>query len=251
MNENLYQRYKKSSPIFNPGRTGLDLGSLSTCKAELLELEGDENGQIAQGRDLVLAKIPQLEQSLKDIQASFEQMQKQAKHEGRTLEEMPGYMQEDYEKAEARLMVRRLESMKLRERINALEAAQVEKPSDDKVLRYGPIGTGRMQPTEDFPDGRLVEIDGQRLDFIDGGLVITDDRSPFNGMKLIHYKEHVLKPFRKEQKRRRKIALECAQKDKPIPKECKKMPEFRFWPEAVARPGSEVKKGFKRKEKVS
>jgi hypothetical protein len=244
MNEQLFQRYKNSSRIFHPERQGTDLGSLSTCKAELLELEGGEDGKIAQGRDLVLAKIPQLEQSLKDISASFELLKKQAKLEGRSISEMPTYMQEDFDRAEARLMVHRLESMKLRERINAFEVQKIEKPSDNKVLKYGPKGIGKLK------EGILCELDGQRIELVDDQLIISDERSLFDGMRVSDYREYVIRPFKKELIRRQKLALECARKNEPIPKECKKMPEFRFWPEAVPSP-TETKKGFKRKEKVS
>jgi hypothetical protein len=252
MNEQLFQRYKNSSRIFHPERQGTDLGSLSTCKAELLELEGGEDGKIGSGRDLVLARIPQLKKELEDIQESFEQLKKQAKHEGRTLKEMPDYMKEDYEKAEARLMVHCLESLKLQERINGLEAQQVEKPDNDQVLKFGPKGMGKLRPTAEFPDGVLVEIDGQKLEYDGTGLVIQDERSVFNGMRLVDYKQHVMRPYRKELIRRKKICEELGRKNEPIPPEMKKPPKYKFWPEAVPLPSSETKKGtFKRKDKTS
>lgn len=85
-----------------------------------------------------------------------------------------------------------------------------------KVLRYGPVGTGK-----NGPDNVLAVLDGQTLNFnADGILVIADARSPYNGMAVVDYRKYVVLPW---------IAVHrriCAADRASLPP----------WPACVARP---------------
>ena len=62
---------------------------------------------------------------------------------------------------------------------------------DSKLLRYGPVGTGRIG------EGNVLCIlDGQTVKpNSEGILAIDDDRSPYNGMTVADYKAHLVLPW--------------------------------------------------------
>ena len=64
------------------------------------------------------------------------------------------------------------------------------------VLKYGPCGVGKIGK------GILSVLDGQDVKVNDDGLlVISDDRSPYDGMAVEDYKKHVVLPWLAAHKR--------------------------------------------------
>ena len=78
---------------------------------------------------------------------------------------------------------------KFTERRRATEAAS--------VLKYGPVGIGKLGSTGVLSviDGQVVAINAEQL------LVINDPRSPYHGMSVADYKEHLVRPWLAAHKR--------------------------------------------------
>jgi len=131
---------------------------------------------------------------LATIDAEFENQKVRARRLGKVEPtEIPQDLAKEQLEAQARADVIALELAFVREKLVEAEA-RIAAAADDKVLMYGPIGSGRCEP--------LVEIDGQAVKADDEGILrINCKKSPYNGMRICDYREMVCKPFQAWQRR--------------------------------------------------
>ncbi|MBN2319294.1 MAG: hypothetical protein JXR49_09470 [Acidobacteria bacterium] len=247
--------YRKQSRILNHGTSGLTL-DLRTCRDLLRELEERCDGcrvavAFSKGkpiREKTVGLLEFVQIQLDKVRAEYpDYVQRKQRETGVLPTEMPAEMKERLERAEAQVFVKELEAITLRDKISILEAEQKAEP-ERQPLAHGPRGHGRIKPTQKFPEGRLVEIDGQSVDYQRGSLVIKDPKSIFDGLTVLDYRRYVIHPYRRELRRRRAVRQDCIKKGLPVPPECKRKPDWRCWPKEVPQP--KVEKPIRRTRKA-
>jgi len=221
--DKVYARLAAFSPVLNPSLrdtagTALALGDLHGCEALLVELVGEKDGlyRDENGKPQT-AGIPVAEARLEAMDAEFTGLQARAKREGRRCPtEMPPDMAARRVEQEARLGAARDEAAELKKRIAAFKAEE-EKEAARRLLPRGPEGTGKLCPTADAPQGRLVLIDGQSVapDPKTGELVIAEAKSPYHGVRVADYREFVVHPYLLERQRLYREQLEAWRRDHP------------------------------------
>jgi hypothetical protein len=230
-----YTRRKRASRILSPETFGdeavLKLSNRAGLSELLLALVGVEekghphNGCYFFGKQLVAGKLKLAREAVQSVEAEFKRVKQSAINKGlRPPSEMPKDLLDRLHRSEAVMDVVVEEEALVRKKL-AVFIAREKAERDAMVLKYGPIGTGRGDPLREV-DGQKVSQDGK------GVLVVDDDRSPYRGMKVVDYREHVVKPFR----RQRRSGLRAINK--------KSLPP---WPSEVPRPGAaKMKRKVKR-----
>jgi hypothetical protein len=150
----------------------------------------DRNAIETEIKILQEASVPELRKQLQECESRFEsycQQREAAGYDRPTA--WPPHLLKDRCRAEARLDVTQREIEFLQSKLATLFVEPERKQSEDRVLAYGPIGTGKLT------GGVLTEIDGQRTELIDTVLVITSEASPYRGMRVRDYREFIVKPY--------------------------------------------------------
>ena len=151
--------------------------------------EGDEDGQ-CNLPEQDLGYIPAQHQHLADIDQKFKDIQQTAINEGKyPPDEMPPELFREKLLAEAKIDVMTEELEEIVKMIkNYVEP--VKELENEKVLKYGPCGTGRLRfGIVNIIDGQKCGQTSKRL------LIIKDPLSPYNGMAVADYSMKVVKPW--------------------------------------------------------
>lgn len=210
------------SDILNGGRERVpsaftQFWDRNLCSSVLLELVGEAaDGKYMKKGLLTTAVKPYLEAQLMELEQKFEQYKKDRIRQGFPMPtEMPGDMLKEKYGLEARLTVIDEEIRELRRRLD--EFRQPEQEADDRhVLQYGLHEHGKLR------DNKLVTIDGQRVaENPDMVMIISDDRSPYNGMAVSDYRQ-LARQWRADRKRMadeafRQLQERCIAEGKPVP----------------------------------
>lgn len=181
-----YAKFKNSSDILTPSGN-LDKRGM---QHELYNLCGDDKGRIKVDQYTDgLALIPDVEEQIRNLHWKFEDYCKRKEREGFEVpDKMPPEMHNELMKLQARLDVYNLEKEALEQRLSEIQS--VENPD---CLKFGPVGSGQLL------NGDLVAIDGQRVERLNGKLVITEPGSPYQGMAVVDYRKLVSDPWLKQQ----------------------------------------------------
>jgi hypothetical protein len=175
------------------------LKSLEGCEQLRCQLEGiDGIGKYrTTDGNTKEAYLPLCRQAVEAIPAEFEILKANAIASGRRIPtEMPDDMRQRYIKAVATLRNAELELELVRLFIHKHKEEQTQ-IHDSHILRHGCVGIGKIAPTPGYPQGRLIEIDGQTVEpNKDGIMCITDSRSTFNEMKCCDYLDYIVKPWK-------------------------------------------------------
>jgi hypothetical protein len=200
-----FDRYLIASTVLNSGERGaiivqnLSISDLSALKHALFELEGDALGvyETTKAAGAVRAAIPATELKLSQIHERFSAYCYNKEAQGYKKPEVwPPNLLKERLHAEARFDVLRREAEVLHNLIDNYKEKEVAADAS-KVLQYGPRGNGQLR------DGTLESIDDQKVDFTaDDILIISDDNSPYNGMRVADYREFVVMPCKAAQNKR-------------------------------------------------
>jgi hypothetical protein len=139
-------------------------------------------------------QIPLLKEELAEILTEFKNHQQRRINEGwHKPTKMPPEMEKSYWDLEARINVREDEVLKLQQILD-----EFQKEIDDKhkaeVLKDGAEGSSQLR------DGIVWKIDGQKVSVIKGWPVIDEQYSPFDGMRVADYRQHVCTRWNKKKK---------------------------------------------------
>ncbi len=127
--------------------------------------------------------IPFVKGQLEQLEQTFAQYKKDRLNQGfKAVDLMPAHMLEEYYTQNARLTVLEMEADFLQKRLSEYkEVEDVE--SNAGVLKYG------LRAFSKLKDGVIVLMDGQRVQEIDGIMVIVDTRSPYRGMACSDFRD--------------------------------------------------------------
>jgi hypothetical protein len=247
--DGIFDALKSKSAILNDrgfavNFTALQMSDRPGIEGLLRQLVGDEQGKIVDDNGyLTPAAIIAAEEKIKDIEYEFAILKQKHLMEGNAeLVRMPVDLEERFFEAEARLDIYLEEADKLKKLLAEIEAKK-HTTDDGKVLLYGPVGSIQLR------GGIAAVADGQVCKpGKDGIPVITDPRSPYNGMRISDYKEHIVRPWVTERNRlnteRRKKAeaglVKLEDTKRPFPP----LPP---WPANVERPTAVEKPMARRK----
>jgi len=230
--DNLYGALKQKSPILNVTEYSLSEDSLKIGNAEgiktlLVEREGSKNGEYFDptfGGTWREAKLTSVNRQLEAIEEEFKKVKQTARNLGsRIPENMPPELFTRKLELEAKLDILLEECDTLRKLQNEFRGRE-EKEGNDRVLKYGPVGWGQGEPLR-MLDGQNISANGE------GELFIDDTRSPYNGMKVVDYRERIMMPFLTEQRKRKSPWLS------PMTVKRENLP---LWPEDLPRPAASV-----------
>jgi hypothetical protein len=219
---NTLDMFLNQSSILNPDEIP-NAHSLIEDKRNILyaiaEIEGDENGQYpSRNGELVAAMIPMTKKKIEEFDKRFEFLKNTKRKEGFKIPTVfPPDWLNDYYTLQARLSAYEAESEALNKRLSEW-VDEEQKTSDDQVLAFGLRCFGKLR------NGELESIDGQTVSENDNGImIITDNRSPYNGLAVEDYREFSKKwiKSRKEENKRKLFRLqnEAKEKGNPIPKQ--------------------------------
>jgi hypothetical protein len=183
-----YIRLKNQSDILtaNPGeRPNITtvFWDKENCQERLVEYQGDDQGFYLRNNQKTLALIPSVKLRLQKIEDDFERYQKQRVNQGfaKPTEMLPELF-EKQSKLFALQDILEEEAAKILHRLATMIDEETHQ-EDDMVLQYGLQLIGKLR------DGVLAEMDGQTCTQNEEGLVIiSDQRSPFNGMAISDYR---------------------------------------------------------------
>jgi hypothetical protein len=158
-----------------------DRNNLQGLKWELI---GFKDGQYRHDEKWYNAKIPLLKNQLAAIEEKFQGYIEQQINAGYDEpENMPIEMFNAKLIIECRLDIAQEELAKVEERLKTFVDKE-DHTSDDRVLRFGLMQSGRLQ------GGVLVELDGQRIGRnAEGLLIIADKRSIYHGLSVPEYRK--------------------------------------------------------------
>jgi hypothetical protein len=144
-------------------------------------------------RGEILEKIQDRTRRVQEIEQQFEQHRERCRLEGRVVpKQMDTVTHDKWLAAIGRQDVAMEELDLVDERLKAIAAAE-QRISDKACLEYGPLGIGRLN------NGVLAVIDGQNVVVDDEGVLrIVDGRSPYNGMRIEDYKQHVVGAYHRD-----------------------------------------------------
>lgn len=182
MYDQVFNKAKRESAIFAPERTSISHSYI----ADWIRDKGGIEKLISERKD----KLSHAQGKLDDIDLKFSDLKKRAINTGRREpKKMPADLFEERLKAEARFDVVAEEIAYLEKTLS--EFVEVEQKQDDSaVLKYGPVGMSKVK------NNQVCEIDGQAVGKHESGLFMIDDgRSPYHGMLICDYLEHVVKPW--------------------------------------------------------
>jgi hypothetical protein len=183
----------------------------------IAELEGDQEGKYIHSGTKMTALIPLIQKKLSDLENMFAEHKKNRIKQGFNPSDiMPKEMMNEFYTLHARLFVYETEVEFLKKQLSEFVEKE-EAESDSKVLIYGLQGYGKLS------GGVLSTIDGQKVEEIDGIMVIVDKRSPYHGMSVPDYREltRQWQADRKEADRQKLLRLqdEARAKGNLIPKQ--------------------------------
>jgi len=189
-----FDRYLLDSTILNAGSKTIGVHTefmdLPGIKGALAQIEGDENGRYkTHWGETFFSSISLAQQKLGELKNTYKAVcdRKEAQGHKRPNQWPPELLVQRL-RWEAKLDVLRREAEFLNDKIaNYQQQKQVE--HNKAVLVYGPRGNGSLR------NGVLAEIDGQETGYKDETLIIIDSASPFRGMAVSDYREHVSKPW--------------------------------------------------------
>lgn len=150
------------------------------------EQDEDEEAAVEIGSAIPFTgKIPRVKRQLREFDKKVRSMQIDDVLQGKEVrapKQMPVKLLEEQLLLFARLDIYLLELEKVTEKLDALK--EVEQVADDHmVLAYGLICTGQLF------NSQLNEIDSQTVEKYQGILIIKDERSPYNGMSVVDYRQ--------------------------------------------------------------
>jgi hypothetical protein len=220
------------------------LPSPAGCQHLLNELLGEnESGKYrTTNGDITDSLLPVRQQAVKDVEEEFIRLKSQTAASGRRIpDSMPPDMRQRYTKAVARLRVAELEIGLIRDKLTQFKEKEI-RISNSCVLPHGCPGIGKIAPTAGYPGGRLVELDGQISEPIEGIMHICDPRSPFNGMRCADYIDFIVKPWCRERDRMQTEERKQAEDAGPgTPFRMNLRPPIPEWPSCVPRPETLLK----------
>lgn len=200
-------RYLLDSNILNSGNTPLNVHTIlwdkSAILSNLFQLEGNAQGEYIRPDDVkVPASIPNTKRRLKEVEARFVAHCDQREDQGyERPSEWPHALLTERLKLEARLDVYLREAEFLHSKLSEYKTKEISR-RNTLMLSYGPLGNGQLR------GGVLVEIDYQKVSSVDGVLIITEETSPYRGMKVADYRKYVQEPWRKARETEINTALE-------------------------------------------
>jgi hypothetical protein len=221
----LGQLKERSDILSKPDQffVGMSLANKAGLQKWTYDLCGGPDGSVINDSGVRCpARIEQAKINLHLFETKFKTLQADAKSQGRPVPDVPDErMEEGWGKAAAQLTIYRQEDRAIRSRLADLAKSELQ-TGDSDVLKYGPNGDGHVQGTPESPNGRLVDIDFQRVSIDkDGTLFIDDPRSPYNRMRIEDYRQFVCRPFRRNRAGKRVGLMKV------------KLPP---WPDEVPRP---------------
>jgi len=196
-----YAKFKNASDILTPSSGNLDKRGMQSALYNLL---GDEKGRIKiDNFTSGIALIPDVEEQIRNLHWKYDQYCERREREGyERPSEMPPEIHNELMKHQARLDVYNLEKEALEEQLSAIENV----PNPD-CLKFGPVGSGQLQNND------LVLIDFQRVERINGKLVITEKASPYLGMSVVDYRKFISDPWLKQQNEKLNALVNQRKKD--------------------------------------
>ncbi|MDD3579442.1 MAG: hypothetical protein PHW74_00310 [Desulfobacca sp.] len=198
--DRLFDFLKVKSPVLNPkshavSETRMAMSSPGGLKSLVYAYEGITDPSSEHYGDIQIdgrwrpGVLKGHEMALFKIDADFEKLQGQARRSGKSEPTaLPPDLQEQRLKAEARLDVTRSELEHLKRELAKFEAKE-ESERRSEILYYGPCGSARGDPVR-WIDGQNVVRDEN------DELVIDCVDSPYDKMKVVDYRRHVVEPFR-------------------------------------------------------
>jgi hypothetical protein len=187
-----YARLKNQSKVLN-GEKILNVHSVLMDKENmeglLLEIVGNKDGEYMRSnewRDSFLKVTRRKEQG---IEIEFEKRKKQAINLGyEPLTKMPDDLLEKLYREHAHEDILLEEIDFLKDKLKAL-AKLKEEVDESMILPYGPVCDCRLHSTDSELVGQLKLIDGQKVEMINGELLITCESSPYMGMKVSDFRK--------------------------------------------------------------
>lgn len=169
-------------------------------------------------------ELPEAEQQLIDVEERFTDFQTQKVNLGFALPTIyPLTLNNDRIRAFAKIDLIHEEIETLKVPIKKI-ADKAIAANDSKVLEYGPVCSGAFHGigTEDYKPWKVkAELDGQLLVMTSQGIIIDDERSPYNKMKVEDYRKLSgiwLKGIEESEQKRFKILQDkCKEQGQPIP----------------------------------
>jgi len=182
--DDVYNLRRVRSTVLNTGNRTIwnmhETSDLTGLKNTLHMYIGDDAGEIKGKNPPEFAQIPALMQELKQCEAKFRQVQNQRLKNGQgKLSQWPKALAEQKYKFEALLDIAEAEADYLKKHIAEYEVKE-QAEVDKNMLRHGLLCVAKGEPPR--------EIDGQSTSFINDALVITDTRSPYQGMAVVDYR---------------------------------------------------------------
>jgi len=195
-----FDRCLLNSNILNAGNQAIGLHTefmdLPGIKGALAQIEGDENGRYkTHWGETFFSSISLAQQKLGELKNTFKAVCDRREAQGHPRpRQWPPELLVQRLRWEAKLDVLRREAEFLNDKIaNYQQQKRVE--HNRAVLEFGPRGNGHLR------DGILTEIDGQECGYKDDTLIILDAASPYRGMAVSDYREHISKPWLAERRR--------------------------------------------------
>jgi len=195
-----FDRFLLNSNILNGGNQAISVHTefhdLVTLKRILVQLEGDETGRYkSYSGETVFSSISLAKKKLAAVQNQFDSYCDTREAQGHPRpKSWPSHLLDERLRCEARIDVLLREAEAVRDRIGQYQALE-DTEHIKGVLAFGPRGNGRLR------EGILVEIDGQTCDYHNDVLIISDPNSPYHGMKVSDYREHISNPWLAERRR--------------------------------------------------
>ena len=198
----------------------------ASITSNLLEIIGNDEGTYLRRRVPTKAYKPLLLQKIADLEASFVRYKKDRLRLG--YEEptvMPPDMLNKYYLLQAELTVLNEEVKELNKRLAEYKDLD-DIEGNRNVLAYGLRGYGKCHGLKcGNPElvNILKEIDGQRCELTDEGLLIIDKRSPYSGMLVSDFrklaKEWQIQRQKEEAERFKLLQEQYKEQGLPVPQE--------------------------------
>lgn len=210
--QEIIDRLRGKSAILNPKGQSLSVHSVlydkTNLTAELLMLRGskehDDSYYLADSKTWQKAKIPIYQDKLDDLHRRFKDYQELRVKQGFPDTDIwPTELLKDKNELEARLEVANAEAKAIEKRLREIREKEDE-IQDSQILKFGP--TGSMHTYE---DGRIKDLHGQRVEYIDDIPVIAN--GPYKGLAVSLYRTHIVEPWVEHQKAKKIKQLQLAQ----------------------------------------
>ncbi|MGD0581388.1 MAG: hypothetical protein ABR974_00430 [Bacteroidales bacterium] len=225
-----FLRLKNDSVFLSSAQQQVGIGTMfwdeNNLRAERFKYVGDELGYYVENGQKRIALIPDCKNRLAHIEAEFDIYCEQQMNAGfDEPEEMLPDMKERKSIIEGTLDVLEEERTRIDKMLESFDK-QKQAISDSMVLNWGLMCSGRLE------NSILVELDGQVIGRTgDGTLIISDERSPYNGMSVSDYRKlaKIWKDdlYEKDQKQLERMRDEARMRGIPLPT------QFTFYGSAI------------------